>query len=171
MMRIDPAEADSLTFRQNWEYIPRFRILSMNDFLLSTSVFLMMFLFIFIVCILTVLIICYTRCQTIALNNRYIFDDLKKLGASPNFLDREVRSQCGSVFKVPAVVALIAVYLFFILLLYGNDGQLVYSEIVSLGACLGIEAALSILIYGVYRVTVAGIRQKLGIFLHVTEIE
>ena len=28
---------------QNWEYIPRFRILSMNDFLLSTSVFLMMF--------------------------------------------------------------------------------------------------------------------------------
>ena len=171
MMRIDPAEADSLTFRQNWEYIPRFRILSMNDFLLSTSVFLMMFLFIFIVCILTVLIICYTRCQTIALNNRYIFDDLKKLGASPNFLDREVRSQCGSVFRVPAVVALIAVYLFFILLLYGNDGQLVYSEIVSLGACLGIEAALSILIYGVYRVTVAGIRQKLGIFLQVTEIE
>ena len=171
IMRTDPAEADSLTFRQNWEYIPRFRILSMNDFLLSTSVFLMMFLFIFIVCILTVLIICYTRCQTIALNNRYIFDDLKKLGASPNFLDREVRSQCGSVFRVPAVVALIAVYLFFILLLYGNDGQLVYSEIVSLGACLEIEAALSILIYGVYRVTVAGIRQKLGIFLQATEIE
>ena len=44
----------------------------------------MMFLFIFIVCILTVLIICYTRCQTIALNNRYIFDDLKKLGRGPH---------------------------------------------------------------------------------------
>ena len=80
-----------------------------------------------------------------------------------------MRSQCGSVFKVPAMVALVAIYLFFILLLYGNDGQLVYSEIVSLGACLGIEAALSMVIYGVYRVTVAGVRQKLGIFLQAAD--
>lgn len=162
-MHVDPAEADSIAFRQLWEYIPAFRILSQNDFLLSTSVFLMMFLFIFIVCILTALIVCYTRCQTIALNNRYIFDDLKKLGASPAFLNREIKSQCGSVFKVPAAVAMIAVYLLFILLLYGNDGKIVFSEVVSLGACLGIEVLLSALVYGIYRVTVAGIRWKLGI--------
>ena len=163
LMHVDPAEADSIAFRQLWEYIPAFRILSQNDFLLSTSVFLMMFLFIFIVCILTALIVCYTRCQTIALNNRYIFDDLKKLGASPAFLNREIKSQCGSVFKVPAAVAMIAVYLLFILLLYGNDGKIVFSEVVSLGACLGIEVLLSALVYGIYRVTVAGIRWKLGI--------
>ena len=165
LMHMNPEESDSIHFRQLWEYIPNFRVLSQNDFLLSTSVFLMMFLFIFIVCILTALIICYTRCQTIALNNRYVFDDLKKLGASPAFLDREVKSQCGSVFKVPATVAMIAVYLLFILLVYGNDGQIVFSEIVALGACLGVEAALCMLTYGIYQATVTGIRRKLGIFV------
>lgn len=114
--------------RLRWEYLPQFRILSLNDFLLSMSVFLMMFLFIFIICILTALIICYTRCQTIALNNRYLFDDLRKLGASPAFLGKEVKSQCGSVFKVPSLVAMTAIYLIFILLLYDNDGQIVFSE-------------------------------------------
>lgn len=163
LMYVDPKEADSIVFRQNWKYKPSFRILGQNDFLLSTSVFLMMFLFIFIVCILTALIICHTRCQTIALNNRYIFDDLKKLGASPAFLKREVDSQCGGVFRIPALVGMAVIYLIFILLLYGNDGQIVFSEVMALAVCLGIEFVLGGLTYGVYRFTARGIRRKLGI--------
>lgn len=164
MMRLDPAKTDSIAFRLTWEYQPHFRILNQNDFLLSTSVLLMMFLFIFIVCILTSLVICHTRCQTIVLNNRYIFDDLKKLGASPAFLGREVCCQCSNVFKTPAIVGMIVIYLLFILFLYGNDGQIVFSEIVSLAVCLGILAALGVLIYIVYRLTATTIRRKLGIF-------
>ena len=123
----------------------------------------MTFLFIFIVCILTALVICHTRCQTIALNNRYVFEDLKKLGASPAFLNREVANQCGNVFKAPALVAMIVIYLIFVLLLYGNDGKIASSEIAALAACLGIEIALGVLTYFVYRATAAGIRRKLGI--------
>lgn len=164
MMRLDPAKTDSIAFRLTWEYQPHFRILNQNDFLLSTSVLLMMFLFIFILCILTSLVICHTRCQTIVLNNRYIFDDLKKLGASPAFLSREVCCQCSNVFKTPSIVGMIVIYLLFILLLYGNDGQIVFSEIVSLAVCLGILAALGVLIYVVYRLTATTIRRRLGIF-------
>lgn len=164
MMRLDPAKTDSIAFRLTWEYQPHFRILNQNDFLLSTSVLLMMFLFIFIVCILTSLVICHTRCQTIVLNNRYIFDDLKKLGASPAFLSREVCCQCSNVFKTPSIVGMIVIYLLFILLLYGNDGQIVFSEIVSLAVCLGILAALGVLVYVVYRLTATTIRRRLGIF-------
>ncbi len=164
-LRLNPDEMDSVSFRLNWEYQPSFRILSQNDFLLSTSVFLMMFLFIFIVCILTALVICHTRCQTIALNNRYIFDDLKKLGASPTFLSKEVCSQCNSVFKIPTLVGMIVIFLLFILLLYANDSQLVFTEIVSLGVCLGIQIALGAVVYVVYRVTVGNIKKKLGICL------
>lgn len=164
MMRLDPAKTDSIAFRLTWEYQPHFRILNQNDFLLSTSVLLMMFLFIFIVCILTSLVICHTRCQTIVLNNRYIFDDLKKLGASPAFLSREVCCQCSNVFKTPSIVGMIVIYLLFILFLYGNDGQIVFSEIVSLAVCLGILAALGVLIYVVYRFTATTIRRRLGIF-------
>ena len=163
LMYVNPNEADSMAFRLNWKYKPSFRILSQNDFLLSASVFLMMFLFIFIVCMLTALLICHTRCQAIALNNRYIFDDLKKLGASPAFLKREVDSQCKGVFKVPALVGMAAIYLIFILLLYGNDGRIVFSEMMALAQCLGIELALGALTYAVYRFTARGIRRKLGI--------
>lgn len=93
--------------------MPKIRILDKNDFLQSFAVFLMMFLFIAIVCILAALVISYTRCQTIALNNRYIFDDLKRLGASPAFLKKEVRYQCGNVFKIPSIVGMTAIYLLY----------------------------------------------------------
>lgn len=87
---IDYDMADSFMFRSFWLYQPNFRILNQNDFLRNMAVLFMMFLFIFIVCIITALVICHTRRQSIALNNRYIFDDLRKLGASPVFLDKEV---------------------------------------------------------------------------------
>ena len=165
LSKLDPSQVDSLGFRLYWKYQPSFRILEKNDFLLSTSVFLMMFLFIFIVCLLTALVICYTRCQTIALNNRYIFDDLKKLGASPAFLAKEVRSQCSSVFQTPSFVGLLIIYLFFALLLYSNDGKIIFGEIITLFVCLGIEILTSMLIYGVYRGTVSAVQKKLGIIV------
>ena len=60
-----------------------------------------------------------------------------------------------------ALVAMTAIYLIFVLLLYGNDGKIVFSEIMALAACLGIEAALGGLTYLVYRSTVAGVCKRL----------
>ena len=80
--------------------MPKIRILDQNDYMRTYAVYLMMFLFIAIICILAAMVIGYTRCQTIALNNRYLFDDLKKLGASSAFLTREVKSQCKKVFRL-----------------------------------------------------------------------
>ena len=155
--------ADSFMFRSFWAYMPSFRILSQNDYLRSMAVMFMMFLFIFIVCMITALVVCYTRCQSIALNNRYIFDDLKKLGASPAFLDREVRSQCGNVFKVPSLVGTTAMFLLFSMILYANDGRMVETEWMALGVCLCIIAAIGGVIYAVYRSTVRAIKTQLQI--------
>ena len=116
--------------------MPKIRILDQNDFLKNFAVFLMMFLFIAIICLTAALIICYTRCQTIALNNRYVFDDLKRLGASPQFLAQEVRNQCGKVFTVPAAVGMTVTYLLFVMIMYANDGTLTGTEIVGLSVLL-----------------------------------
>ncbi len=156
-------DVDSSFFRLMWAYRPSFRILSQNDYLFTMSVFFMMFIFIFIVCLLTALVVCYTRCQTIALNNRYVFDDLKKLGASPAFMLKEVRNQCNNVFKVPMLVGMSVMYLLFAMILYGNDGKIVTSEIISLGACLGILVLIGGVVYAVYRGTVKEMKRKLGI--------
>lgn len=155
--------SDSFVFRQFWVYQPDFRILNQNDYLRSMAVMLMMFLFIFLVCMITALVVCYTRCQSIALNNRYIFDDLKKLGASPAFLDREVRSQCGNVFRVPSLVGTSAMFLLYSMILYANDGRMLPTEWMSLGVCLCVTAIIGGVIYAVYRSTVKSIKGQLGI--------
>ncbi len=161
--RIRYEEWESLLFQTGWKYQPSFRILLLNDYLCRMGVLYMMFLFIFIVCLTTSLVICYTRCQTIALNNRYIFDDLEKLGASPAFLAGEVRSQCSSVFRVPTLVGMGVMYALFAMILYVNDGRITYYEGIALMICLGIIFLVGIVTGAVYYRTVRRIRDQLGI--------
>ena len=161
--RLRYEDVDSSEFRILWKYRPSFRLVGQNDYLLTMAVFFMMFIFIFIVCLLTALVVSYTRCQTIALNNRYIFDDLKKLGASPVFMAKEVRSQCNNVFKIPAIVGMAAMMVLFSLILYGNDGKIVFTEAITMGICLGILAVIGGIVYAVYRGTVKAMRMRLDI--------
>lgn len=161
--KLDLRDADTSEFRLMWAYCPSFRILGKNDFLMSMAVFFMMFLFIFIVCLLTSLVVCYTRCQTIVINNRYIFDDLKKLGASPVFLSKEVRSQCSSVFRTPVLAGMSGMSFLFLLILYGNDGQISNSEVIGFGVCMLILVGVGVLTYAVYRGTVKNMKRQLAI--------
>lgn len=154
MTRISYDEPDTSDFRMYWTYMPKSRILDQNDFLRTCAVFLMMFLFISIICILAALIISYTRCMTIALNNRYVFDDLKRLGASPAFLKKEVKNQANTVFKIPVVIGMSVMYLLYVLLMFGNDGKLTISEIGGLTVCLGILFLLAAIFYMVFRYTI-----------------
>ena len=161
MSKISFDAPDASDFRLYWAYMPKIRILDQNDFLRSFAVYLMMFLFISIICTLAALIISYTRCMTIALNNRYVFDDLRRLGAPPAFLVREVKSQAGTVFRMPSVVGMTAMYLLYVMLMFGNDGQLVMGEIAGLGACLIILLVMAGIFYAVYRITVRKMCEEL----------
>ncbi len=163
MSKISFDAPDASDFRLYWAYMPKIRILDQNDFLRSFAVYLMMFLFISIICTLAALIISYTRCMTITLNNRYVFDDLRRLGAPPAFLVREVKSQAGTVFRMPSVVGMTAMYLLYVMLMFGNDGQLVMGEIAGLGACLIILLVMACIIYAVYRITVRKMCRELEI--------
>ena len=163
MTRLSFDAPDSTEFRSYWLYMPRMTWLDKNDFLRTYAVFLMMFLFISIICILAALVICYTRCMTVALNNRYVFDDLKRLGASPEFLLAEVKSQSKNVFAVPGFVGMLTMYLFFALILYANDCKMTSSELLSLGISLGILALLGLIIYLTYTATVKRMAKTLDI--------
>lgn len=55
------------------------------------------------------------------------------------------------------------IYLIFILLLYGNDWQLVLTELIALCICLGILGIIGVCIYLIYRLTVKNIIKKLKI--------
>lgn len=163
MTKISFQHPDSSDFRAYWTYMPKFRILDYNDFLRNFAVYLMVFLFIFIVCILSALIISYTRCQTIAINNRYVFDDLKRLGASPEFLTKEVKMQCQKVFRTPSVVGISTMFLLYCMLMYANDGKFSVDEMVGLLVCGAVLMIVILIIYFVYRKTVIIIKKQLEI--------
>ena len=163
MSQISFDNPDASDFRLYWTYMPKIRIIDKNDFLQSFAVYLMMFLFISIICTLAALIISYTRCMTITLNNRYVFDDLRRLGASPAYLLREVKSQAGTVFRMPCFVGMTAMYLLYVMLMFGNDGQIVPGELAGLGACLVILFVMAGIFFVVYRMTVRKMCGELGI--------
>ena len=154
---------DASDFRLYWAYMPKFRILTVNDFMQTFSVFLMTFLFICIICLTAAMVIGYTRCQTIALNNRYVFDDLKKLGASPSFLMKELRQQCQNVFRIPVIIGMSAMSFLYGLILFANDGKFTMTEIRSFILCLEIILILAALFYGVYTHTIHRISRQLEI--------
>mgnify|MGYP001026328437 FL=1 len=154
MTQLSFSEPDTSEFRTFWTYMPKCRILDQTDFTRTFSVFLMMFLFIAIICSLAAMVISYTRCMTITLNNRYVFEDLKRLGASPAFLQKEIRAQAAPVFRIPALVGMIAMYLLYGLLIFGNDGRITSGELGGMAVCFVILSGIAAIYYLVYRCTI-----------------
>lgn len=156
-------QRDSSEFRLYWKYMPQFRVLDKADFVKTTAVFLMMFLFIAIVCFAAVFVIAFTRCMTIALSNRQVYEDMRKLGAPNAYLLSSVKGQISRVFLVPALTGTGLIYAFYSMIMYFNDNQLTHQELAGMGVCLMIVAAISLLMYAVYRLTLRKVCTALNI--------
>lgn len=150
---IDYAQRDSFAFRSTWQYMPQFRVLDKADFVKTTAVFLTLFILIALICFAAVIVIAFTRCMTIALISRRVYDDLRHLGAPNAYLYRSVRSQVKRVFFVPAVTGTALIYAFYAMIMYFNDNRITDTELAGMIACLGVIAAVSVLLYGIYRLT------------------
>ena len=157
----DYSQRDSSAFRLNWMYMPQFRVLDKADFVTTTAVFLMLFVFIAIVCFAAVVVIAFTRSMTIALTNRQVYDDLRHLGAPEPYLRRAARNQVRRVYLAPAVAGTALILCFYTMILFFNDGRFTIGEIAGLGNCLLLVAAVSALLYGVYRLTCRSARRAL----------
>ena len=162
---INYAQRDSSAFRLGWQYMPKFRVLDKADFVKTVAVFLILFVFVAVVCFSAVFVIAYTRCLTIALTNRKVYDDLRHLGASNAYLRRSVRGQVKRVFLTPALVGTGLIYAFYVMIMYfnGSPPGITYSEAAGLLVVLLVIAAVSALMYGVYRLTLARVCRALEI--------
>lgn len=154
---------DSTDFRTYWQYMPTFRVLDQADFVKTYAVFLMLFIFIAIVCFAAVFVIAYTRCLTIALTNRQVYDDLRHLGAPPAYLRHSAGSQVRRVFVTPAVLGTTIIFAFYSMIMFFNDSRFTTSELVGIAACLLVIAAISAVLWGVYRMTRRKVYRVLGL--------
>lgn len=160
---IDYDQRDSSNFRLFWKYMPQFRILDKTEFIKTMAVYLMLFIFIALICFAAVFVILYTRCMTIALNNAGVYEDLRRLGASNAWLFGTVRHQLKQVFFVPILTGTSIISAFYMLILYSNDGKLSSGELSGMAVCMLIIAALSLLLYLFYRHTRRSVCRRLGI--------
>lgn len=160
---IDYDLRDSSNFRMYWLYMPQFRVLDKADFVKTTAVFTMTFVFIALVCFAAVFIIAYTRSMTLAINGRQLYGDLRRLGACDAYLFRTVRSQLKRVFLTPAVIGAGAIYALYAMIMFFNDNRLSQGELLGMAACLLLIAAVSGLFYGFYRRTLRKVCSLLNI--------
>ena len=156
-------DRDSTEFRSYWLYMPQFRILDQNDFVTTMAVFLMLFIFIALICFAAVIVIAFTRCMTIALTSARVYDDLRHLGAPNAYLFRSVKGQVSKVFLVPAIVGTAVISAFYVMIMYFNDNRFTPGEVAGMGTCAAVAAALSLVLYGVYRLTRKSVCRRLGI--------
>ncbi|HIX90378.1 MAG TPA: ABC transporter permease [Candidatus Agathobaculum pullicola] len=160
---IDYTQRDSSNFRLYWQYMPQFRVLDKADFVKTMAVFLILFVFIAIVCFAAVIVIAFTRCLTIAITNRQVYDDLRHLGAPREYLFRSARSQIRRVFLVPMVTGTALIYAFYAMIMFFNDNRLTIRELAGLSSCLLLILVVSAILYGVYRLTRRDVCRRLGI--------
>lgn len=156
-------DRDSTEFRSYWLYMPQFRVLDQNDFVTTMAVFLMLFIFIALICFAAVIVIAFTRCMTIALTSARVYDDLRHLGAPNGYLFRSVKGQVSKVFLVPAIVGTAVISAFYVMIMYFNDNRFTPGEVAGMGTCAAVAAALSLVLYGVYRLTRKSVCRRLGI--------
>lgn len=148
-----PAQRDSMVFRQFGKYTPILRVLERTDALEQVAVFVTVFLYVSVICYLSVILIGYTRCKSLAISNRQIYEDLRRLGASRGYLRGTVRGQIGKVYAVPAVVGGITISFFFTLILFANDGCFSPGELKGLLYCTLLLLVLSMILWECCRFT------------------
>lgn len=156
-------DRDSTEFRNYWLYMPQFRVLDQNDFATTMAVFLMLFIFIALICFAAVIVISFTRCMTIALTNAKVYDDLRHLGAPKSYLFRSVKGQVSKVFFVPAIVGTTLIFAFYAMIMYFNDNRFTPGELTGMATCVMVTVLMSFVLYGVYRFTRKSVCRKLGI--------
>lgn len=160
---IDYSQPDSSVFRLDWKYMPEFRILDRADLTTQLAVFLLLFVFISILCFTAVGVILFTRSMTLTLTNAWVYEDLKKLGASNTYLRKTARGQTARIFVAPVITGTLVILCFYLLILYANDGRLSASEQAGFGCCLIVVTAISAVIYGLYRLTLHSAWKHLNI--------
>lgn len=162
-LQVRYTDRDSSQFNQYWRYIPLFRIVEQKNFMLKEAVFLILFVFMAIICMAAVIVIAYIRCLTIATANCQVYDDLHHLGANRDYLYRSVKGQVSKVFFVPIFIGTIGIFGFYTLLMYLNDGKLDTVELFALGIDAVLVAVTSMVLWGIYRTTLKKVSRMLGV--------
>ncbi|MCQ4638201.1 FtsX-like permease family protein [Anaerovorax odorimutans] len=136
-----------------WKYTPNFKILNQKNAFFSFILYYMLFIYVAVICLAAVGIISYTRSINTGLSGKQVFDDLRKLGANNRYIRRLIVSQLKKIFVLPTSLGAALMLGYYILLLWQNDGRLLYNEYLTLGVDLILCAIIALYQYLMYRLS------------------
>lgn len=154
---------DSSDFRLYWKYMPQFRALDETEFTKTMAVYMMLFIFVAVICFAAIMVILFTRSMTIAMTSRQVYGDLGKLGASKSYLYQVIKNQISRIFVAPIATGTLLIALFYTMILYFNDGRFSTAELLSSVNCILIVVGVSALFYALYRLTLSRVCRALGL--------
>lgn len=145
----------------DWQFAPLMVPILDQQLLMELSTRLLMFSYIFLICIAAVGVIGYTRSQSVGLTNRQVFEDIRRLGADRRYRLTLMRKQLRKVFVLPTILGAGLCLLYQLLMRWNNDRQINGAEIRSLLIVAAIAAAVGVYQYAVYRLSAAKTKKLL----------
>lgn len=145
----------------DWQFAPLFVPILDQQLLMELSTRLLMFSYIFIICIAATGVIGYTRSQSVGLTNRQVFEDIKRLGADLHYRQTLLRKQLQKVFVLPTLLGAGICILYQLLLRWNNDMMISAGEIRSMLIISGIALVIGIYQYIIYRLSIKKTKQLL----------
>lgn len=147
----------------DWQYEPHFLPLQEANGLASYAVYMLLFVYVSVICLVAAEVISYARSQTVALSSSQVFSDLEKLGASPVYLRKLLSKQVRKVFALPAFIGSFGTLAFGCLMLKINDGTVTAGEIKTMFLMSLIILVAAVCQYGVYRFSRSKAEKLLGL--------
>lgn len=147
----------------DWKYAPFSKILMKAEAMEMVAVFVLLSIYISIIALAAAGIMSYIRSITIAMDNRQLFDDLRKLGADDAYEERVIKFQLRKIFAYPVVSGCAIVGIFSLFLTWFNDMSLEIFEVKMLLVEAVLMVFVSVVLYGVYRMAYGKMKKIAGI--------
>lgn len=137
----------------SWKYAPFIKVLTKQDAMQLVAVFVLLSIYISILSLTACSVMSYVRSLTVALDNKNMFADLRRLGAAKAYTERVLRIQLKKIYLFPTAAGCIIGILFAALLTFFNDMRIDVFELNMLGVVGILIAVISAVMYIMYRIS------------------
>lgn len=138
---------------QDWKYAPSIKVLKHSDALKVVAVFILLSACICTISLSSIAIMAYIRSVTIGMQNKKLFEDLRRLGANSIYLKRVLKQQLHCIFTYPLMAGEVGSLGFVLLMCIFNDMHYTQYEVLISSFVLLLGIILSAVMYGIYRIS------------------
>lgn len=156
-------EQDLTVALYDWKYAPIITVVKRMEGLKLIVEFVLLSICICIISLTSISIMSYVRSVTIGMQNKLLFEDLRRLGANEAYLTRVLKQQLRCIFTYPCIAGEIVSIVFTILLCYFNDTNFSKDDMFLTSLVIAIGIGISIIMYTIYRVAYHRTRKILGL--------